>query len=993
MKVFRHFRGNDKRDASRIDKNRRRRLGFEALEDRRMLDGDPPYELIFAETPLDAEIISEPLPGDFRPETASPLPMTTDEGDHYFYFVEQVDLLRALDEFVVAVEAEANVEDVITALTGSGGALEGYEHKATLEDKLVVLARPQEVAFISIDLNDVEATAGVEWAAPVFVGKDSGNLAIVTDEITLELKPGVDPEEFFATGFVSWQPFIGNSYIAVMEDGGVFALDTANALSVNEDVEWAQPNFYVDVIELQNDPLFGNQWTLNNTSQFGARNDADGDVLEAWNTTTGSANVVIAVLDSGVQLNHPDLAAHIFTNTGEIPGNGIDDDGNGFIDDMHGWNFVDANNDPNPGTNPSPHGTAVAGVAAAVGDNMIGVTGVSMNSTILPIRISSAAGFVANAVLTRAVYYAAGAVLNVGGQIVGTWRGSDVINASWGGGLADAGLTAAFNWAATQARDGRGIPVFVATGNSAAGRQGSGTEQYNGIGRTATGLFAAFGNSTWSWVLSYRKDAAGIAGEDTVRLGRFVNDNGTNTRWDSPTVVPTGWSLAPFIGQDGWFIEDNPARAHGTGRYQVRSTAIGNSDEAFILAPPINVTAGNPDMTATFYTWQSSAVTDTMNLYLFNHNTGQLFTLAGNAGTFAGVVPTLVQATDVDVAYPGNLANVIGVGATTDWDYRSHYAQYGAALDLVAPSNGGYAGVTTTDITGAGGYGAGDYTNTFGGTSSAAPYAAGIAALLLSRNPNLTATDIRNIMQNTAEKVGGDVGATAYNVNGFNQFYGFGRVNANTSVLAVPGASGDYNRNGTVDAADYVLWRKTQGSSVASPYAGADGSGNANVGSEDYTVWRARFGQAITPPGPGSGSGLSETSLTTGSNDFQENETLPPVDQKLTTETITAVAADSKAIDFYIFQTTLSPATPSLVSSSFTNQNRNNLANVAVRNEGLLAWLSDRSLQRPNGNSDSGDDRNDFLADDRDHYSDVADSAFESFELSIRSTPKSLTAA
>jgi hypothetical protein len=252
MMDFRRFWKSDKRYAARTDRNQKRRFGFEALEERRMLDGDPPFELIFAETPLDAEIIEEPLPGDFRPESTPPLPMTSDEGDHYFYFDEQIDLLRALDEFVVSIETGANVQDVITSLTSSGGALEGYDHKATLDARRVLLMRPNEVAFVPIDLNEVESTAGVEWAAPVFVGEDSGNLAIVTDEITLELKPGVDPEDFFATGFVSWEPFVGNSYIAVVADGGLFALDTANTLSTDEDVEWAQPNFFVDVIELQN---------------------------------------------------------------------------------------------------------------------------------------------------------------------------------------------------------------------------------------------------------------------------------------------------------------------------------------------------------------------------------------------------------------------------------------------------------------------------------------------------------------------------------------------------------------------------------------------------------------------------------------------------------------------------------------------------------------------------------------------------------------------
>lgn len=997
MMAFRRFWNGDKRHSARLESNRRRRLGFEALEERRMLDGDPPFELIFADTSLDAEIITEPLPGDFRPELAPPLPMTADEGDHYFYFDEQIDLLRALDEFVVSIDAEANIEDVIASLTGSGGALEAYDHRTTLDAQRVVLTRPDEVTFVSIDLNDVESVAGVAWAAPVFVGEDSGNLAIVTDEITLELKPGVDPEEFFATGFVSWQPFIGNQYIAVVEDGGLFALDTANSLSANENVEWAQPNMYVDVIELTNDPLFGNQWTLNNTSQFGAKNDADGDVVEAWNTTTGSADVVVAVLDSGVQLNHPDLSAHIFTNTGEVAGNGIDDDANGFIDDVHGWDFFGVDTDGLPDNDPNPfptasgdaHGTAVAGVIAAVGENMVGVTGVSQNSTILPVRISGSTGFATNATLTRAVYYAAGAVLNAGGQIVGTWRGADVINCSWGGGAQDAGLTGAFNWAATQARDGEGIPVFVATGNSAAGRQGSATEQYNGIARTATGLFSAFGNSTWSWVLSYRKDASVTAGEDTVRLGRFVNDNGTNTRWDSATVVPTGWSMTPFVGQDGWFIEDNPARAHGTGRYQARSTAIGNSDEAFILAPPINITSANPDLTGTLYTWQSAAVADTMNLYLFNYGTGQLFTLSANAGTFAGVVPTLVQGTDVDVAYPGNLANVIGVGATTDWDYRSHFSQYGTALDLVAPSNGGFASVSTTDLTGAGGYSGNDYTSTFGGTSAAAPYAAGIAALLLSRNPDLRANDIRSIMQNTAEKVGGNVGATAY-TTGFNQFYGFGRVNASTAVEAVPGASGDYNRDGSVNAADYTVWRDNLGDTGLALYAGADGNGNGMIDSGDYAVWKAHFGQTITPT-PGSGSIAPESALADTSQDFQDIAATPAVVEILMTEITTIASTDFTVVDLGLLPATLAPIGRATVQSASIFQGRSALADISIRqDEGLLAWLSARSFQRPSIDVDFGDDSHDFLAEDRDHYRDAADSAIEVLAPFVRTTTKLL---
>jgi hypothetical protein len=317
--------------------------------------------------------------------------------------------------------------------------------------------------------------------------------------------------------------------------------------------------------------------------------------------------------------------------------------------------------------------------------------------------------------------------------------------------------------------------------------------------------------------------------------------------------------------------------------------------------------------------------------------------------------------------------------------------------------------VYTTDRTGNDGYNAAgvadpgvdsladtNYTSTFGGTSAATPLAAGIGLLLLSRNPELTSTDIRNILENTAEKIGGNNGLTAYDANGFNQYYGFGRANADTSIDAVPGASGDYNRNGVVDAADYVLWRKTQGTMTATAYAGADGSGNKSVGSEDYTVWRSHFGQTITPAGPGSGSGSDalNSALATESESPQEFTNSPGADQKMATETTAVASVDVGAGGVHLFQTPVAPAGSAFVSRPAHGGHHSALANVAARNdEGLLAWLSDHSFQRPNDNSDSGDDRNDFLTDDRDHYSDVADNAFEPFRPSIRSTPKSLVAA
>lgn len=152
-------------------------------------------------------------------------------------------------------------------------------------------------------------------------------------------------------------------------------------------VEYVARNglYYLDVTP--NDPQFGQLWGLHNTGQNGGTADADIDAPEAWNITTGSNDVVIAVIDSGAQLDHPDLAANLWTNPGEIPNNGKDDDKNGFIDDVHGWDFSSNDNDPSPvGGACGGHGTHTAGTIGAVGNNGIGVTGVNWHVKIMPLK-------------------------------------------------------------------------------------------------------------------------------------------------------------------------------------------------------------------------------------------------------------------------------------------------------------------------------------------------------------------------------------------------------------------------------------------------------------------------------------------------------------------------------------------------------------------------------------------------------------------------------
>jgi hypothetical protein len=137
---------------------------------------------------------------------------------------------------------------------------------------------------------------------------------------------------------------------------------------------------------------------------------------------------------------------------------------------------------------------------------------------------------------------------------------------------------------------------------------------------------------------------------------------------------------------------------------------------------------------------------------------------------------------DTGVGYPAAHPESIAVGASTNYDCRADYSQFGPELAFVAPSDGGPLNlpITTTDRSGDDGYSEANYTTTFGGTSSATPLASGIAALLLSRNPSLTLAQVRAAMQSTADKIGGE----PY-TGGRNDRYGFGRLNAHAALLSI----------------------------------------------------------------------------------------------------------------------------------------------------------------------------------------------------------------
>ena len=180
---------------------------------------------------------------------------------------------------------------------------------------------------------------------------------------------------------------------------GVLKLQLSKTILVGEAVEtlyrsgtvdYAETNYRIDLDAIPTDPMFSDQWALNNTGQGGGTADADIDAVEAWNKRTNCSNTIVAVIDTGVGYNHEDLAANMWKNLREIPGNGVDDDHNGWVDDVYGINAVAENGDP---FDDDLHGTHCAGIIRAKGNKGVGVTGVCWAAKIMALKFIGIDGY------------------------------------------------------------------------------------------------------------------------------------------------------------------------------------------------------------------------------------------------------------------------------------------------------------------------------------------------------------------------------------------------------------------------------------------------------------------------------------------------------------------------------------------------------------------------------------------------------------------------
>ncbi|NLN75962.1 MAG: S8 family serine peptidase [Armatimonadetes bacterium] len=161
---------------------------------------------------------------------------------------------------------------------------------------------------------------------------------------------------------------------------GSNAMDAAKEYAKLPEVRYAEPSYIRRIMRTDPNDTY---WSTSGSWGQSYRDQWDMEIMrcpDAWDIQTGSASTVIAVIDSGIDYNHPDITDNLWVNTGEIPGNGIDDDANGFIDDYYGYDFC--NEDPDP-MDDNGHGTHVSGTIGAVGNNSVGISGVNWNCSIM----------------------------------------------------------------------------------------------------------------------------------------------------------------------------------------------------------------------------------------------------------------------------------------------------------------------------------------------------------------------------------------------------------------------------------------------------------------------------------------------------------------------------------------------------------------------------------------------------------------------------------
>lgn len=239
---------------------------------------------------------------------------------------------------------------------------------------------------------------------PVRPGQES---EVVANEVIVKIAPGASQAEIEAARAEIGATLLETTRALGLERWSIPDGSLERVLPQGQEhaaIEYIQPNRVYSIAQtLPDDPELDRLWGLDNRGQTGGSADADIDAPEAWDLETGS-DVVVGVIDTGIDYTHPDLADNIWVNPGEVADNGVDDDGNGFVDDYHGYDFVNEDGDP---LDDHFHGTHVAGTIAAQGDNGRGVVGVAWDAQLMGVKVLDSGGFGTDFDIIQGIEYSA----------------------------------------------------------------------------------------------------------------------------------------------------------------------------------------------------------------------------------------------------------------------------------------------------------------------------------------------------------------------------------------------------------------------------------------------------------------------------------------------------------------------------------------------------------------------------------------------------------
>lgn len=508
--------------------------------------------------------------------------------------------------------------------------------------------------------------------------------------------------------------------------------DAVDALNKEKGVLFAEPNYIRRASGLPNDTRLVNQWGLDNTGQTLSTSaglktgtpDADMDAPEAWDINTGSKSVVVAVLDSGIDSRHFDLADNLWQNPGEANcADAVDEDGNGYLNDCWGWDFVDGDSNP---TDIYGHGTHVAGIVGGKGGNSYGITGVMQDVSLMSIRILDASGYGTVADEVQGIYYAQA-------------KGAQIINLSLGG--------SAFSLTEYYA-----LSSFISSGGlvvAAAGNDGINTDvtpeypaSYDLAGILSVAATDMDDNlSVWSGGLSsnYGPTTVDVAAPGSYIYSSVMTSNQIGPTETFDSVMPAGWINGGT--NDTWGVVGNSLSDSPIGSYIANTASWVNSPSWSLLSE------SNCFLYYSIKYDIASGDTLIVNGSLDNSTWSQLASYT--AGTSGGAF--LRQAIDI-FSYSGG----------------PFYLQFAFTSDGATEADGVY--IDDLSIRCALDFG---WKN---GTSMATPAVAGVAGLLKSQYSWATGTTLAEMVMMTVDELPSLSGKLLTS----------GRVNAHNALLPLP---------------------------------------------------------------------------------------------------------------------------------------------------------------------------------------------------------------